>query len=341
MAATIAWNQIGLNLMLRSVIGDATQAAPGVIAGQGNPGLVTQTASPSQSIILTEAGFVIPGASPATNGAVLWTPGASITKPLTTPNATNPRIDLVTAQVTDPGSSTTPVLADCVIETGTPAASPVAPALAAGALLIATIAVPSGTGSNITNAMITDNRLFTGQRGATLWIASRFALSNPQAGDTIYENITNTYWFYNGATWIPLPGVGPNLRKSCLITSSQGSITSPIATLTGSTLNFNLIAGRKYRVHASGPGIQSNVANDTYQVQILQDGIEIGRTRGMMPVANTYAAGWSISTEVTPGSPIASTFTLGVVRASGTGTLTTVAGPTDPIFFEVMDVGGV
>lgn len=340
--ASNAYTALALNSMLRPMINDATQAAPGVIAGPATPGLVQQTSTASQSIQVLEAAFVVPGASPASNGAVLWTPGASVTKALNTPNATNPRIDLVTIQVTDPGSAITPIQADVVIQTGTPAASPVAPALAAGALLVGTINVPSGTGSNITNAMIVDNRVFTGNRGGLIWTGNKANLSQPQAGDMVYESTTNQLWFMNNtSTWVPLPGVGSLQRNSKLITATQGAIAATAVALTGSAMNFTMVAGRKYRVHAHGTGVQSTVAGDLAQLHIYQDGAEIQRTRCLTgAVANRYDSGWSMTTEIT-GTAITSNFTLQCLRAAGTGTLTTIAGTTDPIFFEIMDVGGV
>jgi hypothetical protein len=83
---------------------------------------------------------------------------ASVVLSLTTADPTNPRIDLVCATVNDAyytGSLNNVVLQ---VVTGTPAGSPVAPALPANSITLATVAVGAGA-TAITNANITDTRV--------------------------------------------------------------------------------------------------------------------------------------------------------------------------------------
>ena len=197
--------------LLRPINTDDTQPAPGCFtgpltgAGSYYPGTVIQTVSPSQAVIVKEATWVIPGSSPASIGGALRTPGADITVAMTTlPNGSNPRIDLLTAQIIDPGSSTTPVTCDFVWVIGTPGASPVAPALPASATLVTTVNVPSGAASNLVNANIVNDRLFTGVRGSILNVPNKTKISNIQAGDKCLD-AGSVRWEYDWTTgWIQL-----------------------------------------------------------------------------------------------------------------------------------------
>lgn len=73
-----------------------------------------------------------------------------------------PRIDLVVLQVYDDdvdGSGQTVALVE--VEQGTPAASPVAPAVPSGAVALAQVSVAAGLSSGITAGMITDRRVMS------------------------------------------------------------------------------------------------------------------------------------------------------------------------------------
>lgn len=74
-----------------------------------------------------------------------------------TQDATNPRIALIVARVYDAHFAGATYTWDLEAILGTPAGSPVAPALPNTALLLATVTVPA-VGGNVTNAQITDNR---------------------------------------------------------------------------------------------------------------------------------------------------------------------------------------
>lgn len=82
-----------------------------------------------------------------------------------TSDPTNPRIDNVIVQITDVGSSSSTTV--ITLQTGTPAPSPVAPALPANSLLLATVAVAAST-STIVAGNITDGRVFTVGLGGIL-----------------------------------------------------------------------------------------------------------------------------------------------------------------------------
>jgi hypothetical protein len=83
---------------------------------------------------------------------------ATVTLTVTTADPTNPRIDRVVATVRD--AYYTGALNNVILQVvaGTPAGSPVAPALPANSITLATVAVGAGA-TAITNANITDTRV--------------------------------------------------------------------------------------------------------------------------------------------------------------------------------------
>jgi microcystin-dependent protein len=103
-------------------------------------------ASPAAMSVVVDAGFTV-GTGPSGVQSVVDI-GAQTLTIAAAPGAPNNRIDLV---VLDEASGTASVV------TGTPAGSPVAPALAAGKKQIAQVSVPNGT-TSIANGNITDLR---------------------------------------------------------------------------------------------------------------------------------------------------------------------------------------
>lgn len=145
-----------------------------IVGGVGNPGLITQTPTASMSVLMNPFIALLLGASPASNGPQLWTPGDSqLTIPLSAPDATSPRIDLITAQVVSyPDPTTTPPTpgqAGIIVVPGTPAATPVEPTgYPVNSLILGRINVPAGTGAVITNSAIIPRAVVGGLRGGVV-----------------------------------------------------------------------------------------------------------------------------------------------------------------------------
>jgi len=120
--------------------------------------LVTQNTPPGLSVVVASGWAAIVGTTQANMGTYVTYNDASSVLSLNTANPTNPRIDLVCATVNDAyytGSLNNVVLQ---VVAGTPAGSPVAPALPANSISLATVAVGAGA-TAITNANITDTRV--------------------------------------------------------------------------------------------------------------------------------------------------------------------------------------
>jgi hypothetical protein len=120
--------------------------------------LVTQNTPPGLSVVVNSGWAAIVGTTQANMGTYVTYNDAAVVLSLTTADPTNPRVDLVCATVND--AYYTGALNNVVLQvvTGTPAGSPVAPALPANSITLATVAVGAGA-TAITNANITDTRV--------------------------------------------------------------------------------------------------------------------------------------------------------------------------------------
>jgi hypothetical protein len=119
---------------------------------------VTQNSPAGLSVIVASGWAAIVGTTQANMGTYVTYNDAPVVLSITTADPTNPRVDLVCATVND--AYYTGALNNVVLQVvaGTPAGSPVAPALPANSITLATVAVGAGA-TAITNANITDTRV--------------------------------------------------------------------------------------------------------------------------------------------------------------------------------------
>lgn len=109
--------------------------------------------------------FVIQGDDQALQGNYMGRVTATENATITAAPGSNSRIDLVTLRVNDPnagGNAGNTVTV--VVVAGTASASPVAPALPASSIALATVGPISTGTASITNGIITDGRLVAGRR---------------------------------------------------------------------------------------------------------------------------------------------------------------------------------
>jgi hypothetical protein len=134
----------------------ALWATTGII--KSNSLLVTQNTPAGLSVIVGSGWAAIVGTVQSNMGTYVAYNDANVVLSLNTANPSNPRIDLVCVTVND--AYYTGSLDNVVIQViaGTPAGSPVAPALPANSISLATVAVGAGA-TAITNANITDTRV--------------------------------------------------------------------------------------------------------------------------------------------------------------------------------------
>jgi hypothetical protein len=119
---------------------------------------VTQNAPAGMSVLIASGWAAIVGTTQANMGTYVGYNDATTVLTVTTADPTNPRIDRVCMTVQD--AYYTGSLNDVIMQVvaGTPSATPVAPALPANSISLATVAVGAGA-TSITNANITDTRV--------------------------------------------------------------------------------------------------------------------------------------------------------------------------------------
>lgn len=116
---------------------------------------VTQNGTPNMSVNVAAGAAWIRGSESATQGAYHVVSDAVVNLPIATADATNPRLDLVVVRVKDADYSGSDNEVVFEVVTGTPAGTPVAPAVPDNGLALALISVGAAASSivtaNITN----------------------------------------------------------------------------------------------------------------------------------------------------------------------------------------------
>lgn len=251
-------------LMLAGMLGSVTGSfAGGVAASDPAHGVVratdlavTQNGTPNMSVNVAAGGCFIRGTQSANQGAYhLWNDG-TLNVGLLGSDATNPRRDLIVAQVRDLNYSGALKDALITVVTGTPAASPSDPAVPANSLVLARIAVGAGV-SSILTANITDLRPIANIAGkmptfTTAALAST-AIPSPVDGQAYYLNTgtaTEGPQYWNGSAYRPPWNMPWGVVGRALITGSTSATTA--VTVTGSTITYTQVANRVYKYSVTG-----------------------------------------------------------------------------------------
>lgn len=173
--------------------------------------LVTQQSSPNMSVILGPGRAKIPGTSVSPPATQTWTTqamydslnDAPVTLTIAASNPTNPRIDVAYMAVNDSFYSGALNSAVAGIVTGTPAASPVAPAVPSNAVALYYIAVGAGV-TSIVNAnlsrVVTVARLL-GAGGAVADLTALAAVTGASNADQLYVTALKCAFIYSGGVW--------------------------------------------------------------------------------------------------------------------------------------------
>lgn len=159
----------------------------GVITGLA--GAMQVVAPVSGMSVLVNAGYVAVPHPTAGSGVYLFGVMAQETLTIATASGSNPRIDIVVAQVNDLGTSGS----NCTVAviTGTPAASPTPPATPSASLLLAQVLVPTSA-TSIVSGDITDKRTFTAPPGGVIPIANAAAAPAVPATQLLWDVATST-----------------------------------------------------------------------------------------------------------------------------------------------------
>lgn len=193
----LAWRRAMSGLLLRS--GDTVSAVAGVLTGCG------VTVAGSNATVA--AGQVVVTPAAGDNGSYIVGLTSTVLA-LTARDATYGRIDRVAIRVWDNSvDGLGQDKADAIIVTGTPAASPVAPALPAGVHELAQLQVPNAAGGAVT---VVDRRRRTTANGGVPWFPDTgtrdVVLPAPQPGQMcVTGTATNqVVWVWTGSAWLTL-----------------------------------------------------------------------------------------------------------------------------------------
>lgn len=122
------------------------------------------------------------------------------------------------------------------------------------------------------------------------------------------------------------------------ITADLAAFTTPVTTLTGLSVSFTAVAGRRYKFTAMFEATLS-VGTDVFVVN-LEDTVATLRRVVLVPgntSANTYMAEYVNNSSISG----AKTWRLNGIRSSGTGNCVIGATATNPSFVMVEDIGTV
>jgi hypothetical protein len=286
----------------------------GVRKADGNPLAVNVTSGLSVQVAAGTAS--IQGNAATNAGAYTVVLDSAATLTCTAADTVNPRIDSVCLTVTDNGNNTSTSVVQIV--TGTPAASPSAPALPGNSLLLANITVAANA-TTLSSGNISDQRQYMVAAGGIKPINS--ASFAPTAGSTsqYVHNINTTRLQRFNGSGLVAPSVAPFAPVAATsgnaTANSTTAVTACSATVTvdGNT-TVKLIARWRF-ISSSGTG-----AGNGCWVSVARGSTLIDEVADYAQVANGSMGGKGVTWYDTPA---AGTYTYAVrIANQGAGTFT-------------------
>lgn len=274
-------------LTLSTGTSSVVAARGGVLPAAGAEPLLV-AASTGMQVAINPGYAVVPNVTSNLYGAYRMGLLSQGTITIATSDVTNPRIDLIVAQVIDNGDPTS--VSQVAVLTGTPAPTPAPPSLTGlHVVVLAQIAVAANA-SSIVAGNITDKRAFTTPPGAPLIVTSqtqRDAITAPYDGMKVYRRDTGNeeIWKKASSSWVVVGSV-----------TDSGWITFPY--LNGFTGNSGSPAYRKIQV---GPQPRVYLRGTVQNPGFLTFGLGGGQTIGQLPTGfrPTYDVFIAASTQFT------------------------------------------
>jgi hypothetical protein len=200
--------------------------------GGGSHGVVgtsdLQVTGTTLALSVAPGSCFINGTSSVDQGCYFGYSSTTLTVNLAAYN-TNPRIDFVVAQAQDNAEdSSGQTRFQIVAITGTPAASPTAPTIPAGCLVLARVNVPANSGA----PTITDRRVWAASIGGLHRVTSATKATGAAAafGEFEIEADTGHVTIHSGTAHMPFGGVGP-WRTASILGAAQGATSVTVASV--------------------------------------------------------------------------------------------------------------
>jgi len=169
--------------------------------------VVSALGTPNMSVNVAVGNCWIRGTQSAMQGCYHMFNDAILNVVISTSDATNPRTDLIVAQIRDATYSGADRDARIVVVTGTPAAVPTVPTVPANSLVLAQIAVAAAS-TTVVGGNITDKRTLANAHNQIPVIGSTYLrdilFPTPREGQAIYLNTgvsTEGFQTFNGSAW--------------------------------------------------------------------------------------------------------------------------------------------
>lgn len=259
--------------------------------------LVRQQTVAAMSVLVCREGFFVSGTENTHQGMYHGYNDGDITVTIAPSSPSLPRIDIVVAYIQDAFYSTASNLFVIDKVTGTPNASPVAPALPNNGLLLATIAVAANA-TTIVTANIAINAVRAYAEGAEFLAPSSATYpAAPFVGQSIFDLALGQKLRWNGTIWTPenryggplgwlAETIGPGVQVDCTSATTIMSISFPV------------ISGRRYRVTALANGSQITTGPATANTFLVDDQSGPNKFiayRADLPVGNALVGnGWLV-----------------------------------------------
>ena len=317
-------------------LGSTVAVLGGVIGGAG----LSVYANTGMTVNVQPGSFVVPNSGTPTAGGYVSTLVSTATLTVQTADPTNPRIDIVVANVVDNGNNTS--FGQVQIITGTAAPSPSAPTAPANSITAAQINVAAGA-TSITSGMITDTRPFTTTTGGVLVAAKGSVIG--YRGQIAFDPPSSSFYHNTNASNVTQLHVLP---WAPVITTRSSDFSWNGSETTILTATFTCDGYTDVEAFFKWPGVYctrggGNIYNVVWRMYIDSTQVDGYFTPNDPADSNPHSGGsWAYFTSPATGdTPSAGTHTVKVTGQNLTGNYTTAVygRSTNKIILRVEPVG--